>query len=330
MFIGLTASPKVFMFITYQTTLFAFVGYILMTVWVPLIDHPWYYIDWFRVVLIGLTAAILGTGLYLSIVSCFTTKALTETQIGQWTFAGWMPEGEWGKNIRNKPYGVFTGLPAWMVKIIALDGTSKTISRKITIQIGIYGSTPPRNFAAVVELIFKVRIYDTYVSLNNPHTDDDLVNLVIKALTGYLTEPGNKYTEVGTKLRSEIKEMQTRVITAITESKTLFGKEMTDFKLVDIEKPEKIIAQEIASAAAITARQAKEAEEKLDNDSHNQQIDDIIERAAAKGEKLTYTQAAEQLGIRQSLISRTSFTGNVKPVVFTDARGGKKDKNSST
>jgi hypothetical protein len=310
MFIGWTVSPKVFMCATYHTIIFGLIGYITMTVWVPLIDDPWYYIDWLRIFLIGLTVASLLVGLGLSIASCFTSKALTATEIGQWTFSEWMPQ--WGSNIQNKWYGVFTGLPASMVKIKALDGISKTVTEKKPIQIEIEGDPNRNKFEAVFDFNFKWKIICTHVFITNKNEVKDLINLILKALTSYLNDPTHNYKEIS-KLKLEIRDIQDHIERQLGESIRLYGVEITNFRLVDIELPQKIIDQQNNDAAAKRAQEQADIRELMDTEAFKKQLKEM----KIDNPDLTDKQAVDAVLTLRGIVKSINIKGGGRGGVIT-------------
>lgn len=326
-FIGLMISPKLVMFIVYHTVLFGFVGYILVSFWLPLFENQWHWmVNWLRILCLILTYMALAAGAVASILSCWTNKALTETQIGQWTFGGWMPE--WGKNMKNRWYGVFTGLPAGMVKVIAKENVSVTVKDKKPIQIEIEGDPDKKKFEAEFDFSYMYIVGDTHKSITNKSEVTDLTNLVIKALTGYLNDPSNKYKEIG-KLKLEIAKIQLHIQTELGESICLYGIEVFNFKLIDIEIPKKQIDQQIADAAAMRAQDESDARELKDTQALDAQVQAVMKAAKDANSPITYEKAVEIVQVQRKLIQRTAITGDAKPVVITGTGGGgKKSKNS--
>lgn len=300
------------MFVAYHLAIF-----IPIWIFLPEFNSPWVkWLDWFRVFLNTIIPTIFFMSLAGSMLSCFTSKKLKKTQIGQWSVFEWMPC--WGKNERNSWYGLFTGLPSYMVNIQAFDGVVKTEKKVQQIQTEKYGDPKKGKFAAEFDFNFTWIIVDTWLYINNPNKLEDLMNIVVKSLTEWLNDPGHNYEDV-VQLKKDISSIQTWVDESIIESIYRYGVLMSNFKLVDIEQPKSQIEQQIKDAAAARAQGEQDLREKMDTDAFIAQVQDLVDKSpkdAAGNPTLSFKDAMNTILTLRGIVKRTDINSG----------GGKKNK----
>jgi hypothetical protein len=315
--------PKVMLFIVYQTIVFTASWYILSEYWLPLFNVEWYwFFEGLRVhALIPINYAVIAYLAVYSIISCFATGKLTETQVGQLSFfGGWMPDWKDTKDQKNHWYGVFTGIPEKMVKIKPENATAQVVKDlPLTIQIEIHEDPNNMKFAAVFDFTFSWKIVDTYLFILNKNEPADLIKLVEKALTSWLNDVTNFYKDIS-EVKKIIPDIERYVIkNGLDESKERFGVEISKFKLIDIEIPKDQIEKQIENAAKMSAQVASDAREKLDTDALIEQAKIIQKEAEKKSEVLTLKEAIDIVQTQRRLIQNTKITGG-KPVVLASSK----------
>ena len=312
-YISIIKSPKALMCIAYHIILLLVTYWFTMTFLAQLVDFQWWTgFDWIRKFIRVIYQVVILYVFTKSIISCWDSTKLKETEIGQLSYFNWMPK--FGSNVHNQFGGIFTGLPRFLVKIIPIDATTKAITHKSPIQIEKHGSKGEK-FMVIFDFNFKSGVDDTLVWMMNKNTDQDLINIVIEALTEWVNNPTNKYTDT-IQIKKDKDAIEKHLRTKLAKlSREMYGVSITHFNLVDIEDPEKVIEQQIADEAALRHQIATDEREMLDQKAANQQALDLLKTARKAGDQtMTFTDALEQVGIQR---------GNVKVEKFT----GPKDKN---
>lgn len=308
---------KILFFIAYHTLIFGTVWWISWTFIAPhftdwSLSWVWYPVN---IVLNGIRKTLivigqlilLGTFVY-SILSCFSGKKLKKTDIGQWsTKSGWMPK--WGKNEENSLYGLFLGMPEWIVEIQAIPKVSKVIEKTEEIQIEEHGSTEGKKFAAVFQFSFQSRVVDTYIHILRPNGDKDLVNLVITRITEWLNDSSHNYKNIK-ELKEDKANIQKWLIEVLVESGEMFGDEIENFRAVDIEDPKNKIEQQNKDAAARAAQLSEDEREKLNQENAIALAKRLVEESKDSAGKATLSfkealnEGRLQLGITKSSQAR--------------------------
>jgi hypothetical protein len=324
--IGLwTISEKIFMklvfFTSYHLLIFGTIWWFGNTYLSPFFTE-WAIKDWFRNFLVFLAKITLWVTFVWSVLSCFSSKKLKKAQIGQWSFSEWMPD--WGKNEENSFYGLFLGLPEWMVEVTAIDKFSKPITETQQIQIEEYTSTgvvTGRKFAADFKFSFPYEVVDTRIHILRPNGDKDLTNLSVAKITEWLNDGNvNKKYENVAKLKAAKNSIQEDLVESLEEdSSRMYGDKIGPFIIISIEDPEETISQQNRDAAARAAQIAEDERELINIANFRKKVEDHIKFARKKKQTLTWTQAAEEIfvleGISKSEIKK--FKGKM-PNGFID------------
>ncbi len=245
-YLGWILSPRIIMFMVYQLIVSTLVWYFLDQYWLPLISNAW---DWLNNSLKAVTCtALVGLSVY-SIFSCWDDETLGATDLGHWSISEWLPKEKWASNLKNGPLGVFTGLPAWLVSIKKIPGIVTPVKKTFVIQVEIDGDPLNRKFAAVFDTSFNEQVKDTLKTLLVPSKLSDLEKIFEKSLTDWLN--ANKYTDVK-GLKADIVNIQKNVLKSLDDAEVIYGKKMSDPRVIDIQLPEDIITQQIVEAKEIT------------------------------------------------------------------------------
>lgn len=245
-YLGQIWSPKILMFIFYHLILGALIWYFLNEYWLPILSKAW---DWLNNLAKAITYAGLVTFTFKSLVSCWDKETLGITDLGHWTIFGWLPKGDWAADLKNGPFGVFTGLPAWLVSIKKIPGAVKPVKKTFVIQVEIDGDPLSRKFAAVFDTSFNEQVKSTLKTLMAPSEQSDLEKIFEKSLTDWLN--ANKYKDVK-GLKADLVGIQNNVLESLDDAEEIYGKKMSNPRVIDIQLPEDIIAQQIEEAKEIT------------------------------------------------------------------------------
>lgn len=305
------------MCLAYHILVFGIVWLITALYIAPLFQQEWLIgTNWIRHTLVVIYKTTFVGILVGSMLSCFTGKKLTKTQIGQWSLSNWMPK--WGKNEVNSWFGLFTGLPAFLVNIQAIESVAKTEKKVQQIQIEKYGDPTKSKFAAEFDFNFKWKVIDTFIYIRNPNKVEDLSNLVIKALTEWLNSSSHNYKDI-LELKGHLSDIQTWVEDSITpDSVDKYGVEMTEFRLVDIEIPKAQVEQQIKDAAAKKAQEEADAREMMDTEAFIKQAQDLVDKSpkdASGNPTLSFAKAMDTV---------LTLRGIIKSTKFSSGGGGKK------
>ncbi len=308
LYLSILKSPKALMCIAYHIILLLVMYWFTATFLVQLVDFQWWTgFDWIRKIIRIVYQVTLLYIFVKSIISCWDSTKLKETEIGQLSYFKRMPT--FGSNVHNQFGGIFTGLPSFLVKIIPIDATAKTITHKAPIQIEKHGSKGEK-FLAIFDFNFKSGVDDTHVWMMNKNNDLDLVNIAVEALTEWLNDPTHKYADT-IQIKKDKNKIEKCLHTKLTKlSREMYGVSITHFNLVDIEDPEEVIKQQIDDEAADQHQKAMDQREKLDQKAANQQALDLLKTARKAGdETMTFTEALEQVGIQRDKIKVEKITG---------------------
>ena len=314
--------PKVMMFITYHTILFWFVWFMIDNFWLPMFRTPWGSFAWdlinldsIRVYLfLPLTYGLMAFGAFLSIMSAWSSTKLKETEIGQLVIFNWMPK--WGGDLKNSWYGIFTGLPEKMVAVKNLSSVSQTVKENITIQIEIpedpkLKDPEHKKYAAVFDFTFKWKIVDTYTYITNKSEVSDLMKLVEKALTKWLNDDNHNYEDIA-KIKVVIKEIEEHIAeNLIKQSIELYGIQISNFLLVDIELPAKLIEQQVQNKINESRQIAADEREMKDTDAYLLQVAKVKAENPSLTEKEVLEEVRKLRGITKS--SEIKGGGKVQP-----------------
>ncbi len=259
---------KWLLFLLYHTVVYGGIWLLTITFISPAFTTEWIIglnwlsigLNWLRNTIIVIAQVTLLGVFTHSILSCFSAKKLTKTQMGQWSLSEWMPT--WGRNQKNSWYGLFLGLPDWLVKVQAIESVSTVITDKKEIQVEEAGNTDGRKFAAVFEFSFQYNVMDTLEHIRRPNSDKDLVNLVITYLTEWLNDSNHNYENI-LRLKAKKVEIQEWIIDQLLVSISMFGDEIINFRIIDIEVPQIQIDQQNRDAAALAAQKAVDERERL-------------------------------------------------------------------
>ena len=319
---------KTILFLTYHLFVFGLLWYLVFSVFSLDTNKIWITgFNWIKPALNTFLAAVYTVSVVISIFSCFSKKKLTETQIGHWTWGGWIPE--WGKNERNAWYGIFTGLPAPLVTIKAFDGTTKTEKVKKEIQAEIFGDPSRKKFAIEFDMNASWKIVDTYIWIKNPNKVEDLWNIATTSLTDWMNSPAHNYIDV-LQVKHEKADIVVWVSEDLTQTICRYGVQMSDFKIVDIEMPSKAVDQQKTDEAARIAQLRADEREKLDTEAQIEQTNRILEEARKNGSTMSWDDAYDRALVLRGKIQKTQIStggkgkkggGNVVPVIHTGTGG---------
>ncbi|MBC7766585.1 hypothetical protein H7Y21_01140 [Arenimonas sp.] len=308
--------PKVMMFITYHTILFWFVWFMIDNFWLPMFRTPWGSFAWdyinldsIRVYLfLPLTYGLMAFGAFLSIMSAWSSTKLKETEIGQLVIYNWMPE--WGGDLKNSWYGIFTGLPEKMVTVKNFSSISQTVKENITIQIEIPKDSEHKKYAAVFDFTFKWKIVDTYTYITNKSEVSDLMKLVEKNLTSWLNDDNHNYEDIA-KIKVVIKDIEEHIAkNLIKQTIDLYGIQILNFLLVDIELPAKIIEQQVQNAVNKIRQTAADERELEDTDA-------FLVQAKKIGKAKVSPEAMDEARKIRGLTKSTEIKGGGKVQPYT-------------
>ena len=283
---------KLIMFVAYHTLIFSTVWIISDKFLSPFFEQEWVNgTNWIRHTSVVLGKTTFMTTLLWSILSCFTSKKLTKTQIGQWSLSDWMPE--WGKNEKNSWYGIFTGLPMWFINIQAVDSVSKTEEDIKQIQIEKHNNEVDR-FAVEFEFNFKWMIVDTYTFIKNPNTVEDLKNFITTTLTEYFNDPSHNYQDT-LELKKDIQNIQNWILESARDLVEMYGVEINTFKLINIELPNAQVKQQIDDAKAKQAQEAQAERKMLKTKAFIDQVKQLLNdtKDADGNQTMSWFEAAE-------------------------------------
>ncbi len=300
---------KVLMFVAYHAMIFTIAYFFILYVLGPAFNVEWHPLaEWLRIGLRATFKAILATLAVASILSCWDKKRLSETQIGQLSINGWMPIAF--KNQKNSAIGLFTGLPAFLVKIHALDNTARVIKKTISIQIEIDGDSEGKKFQADFDVNFAATTVDTYLYITNPHKDEDLINVLTEALTDWTNDSAHKYKDVKA-LKIDKNDIETHLGEAMAPVEGRYGDQISNFNLVDIQEPAAQIKQQIDDASAARAQAALDAREKVDTAALNDQIQMVIDKSKEVDptKPLSYKEAQAIVMTQRGIIQKKILTG---------------------
>ncbi len=247
-YLGQIWSPKILMFIFYHLILGALIWYFLNEYWLPILSKAW---DWLNNLAKAITYAGLVTFTFKSLVSCWDKETLGITDLGHWTIFGWLPKGDWAANLKNGPLGVFTGFPAWLVSIKKIPAEKKPVTKKFVIQVEIYEDPENRKFAAVFDTSFNEQAVDTLKILTTESSTNTLEKIFEKSLTDWLNNPAHNYKDVR-GLKEKIEDIQRNVLRYLDDAEEIYGKRMSEPRVIDIQLPDSVIGQQIQEAEEIT------------------------------------------------------------------------------
>jgi hypothetical protein len=268
------------------------------------------FLNWIRQLIVDLSATGFVMLLTYSVFSCFSTKKLKKTDVGQWSFSGWMPE--WGANEKNSWWGLFLGLPEKMIDVEAIPAVSKVITDTKQIQVEEAGNTTGRKFAAEFEFSFQYKVVNTLTHILRPNGDKDLVNFVVAKLTEWLNHEDNEYDNIR-ELKEAKSKIQKHLIKVLKKSGEMYGDEIENFIIVDIEVPKIQIEQQNKDAADRAGQMAADERDKLNLEAATQEALAMVEASKNAGDNppMSFTKALEEIrqqkGITKS--SKTTIRG---------------------
>jgi hypothetical protein len=302
------------MLIVYHLIIGTLIWFMVSEYWFPLLSNAW---NWLNNFMQAVTyTAIAGFSVW-SFFSCFDDKTLKETDLGHWTISGWLPKYSWAANLKNGPFfGVFTGLPTSMVSIKKIPNEKKSEKPKFKIQVEIYRDPLNRKFEAVFDTSYTVEVVDTWKVLTAPSGPTDIEKIFERSLTAWLNHTNNNYTDIK-GLKEKIDKIQENVLISLDDAETIYGKKMSNPRVIDIQLPESIIAQQI-----------QEAEEITDLEGFEEQV----KRLKILFPSMSDDQISEQVHIMRGNSTRVniSSTGNNPTGGNRGSRRGRGGNNSST
>lgn len=303
---------KLVFFFGYHILVFGLIYLIVRTYIQPYFMVDWMSMDWLRKFVIIVSQLTFIGFLVNSILSCFSSKKLKKDEIGQWALSEWMPR--WGNNQENSWFGLFLGLPEWMVEVKGFKKVSEVISETKQIQIEEHLNTQGRKFAVDFQFSFQYRIVDTLNHILRPNNNKDLVNLIVTRLTEWLNDPTHNFKNIA-ELKPSKGSIQSDLRDVLVESGEMFGDEIENFLIIDIEVPQNVIEQQNKDAAARAAQLATDEREDLDIASAVKQANALVEASkdTAGNPSLTFAKALEEVrtlkGITKTAINKNRGKG---------------------
>ncbi len=270
--------PKWMYFTFYHTIVFGLIYYVIDFQIIPILSG-WNWsvgginlIGWFGTTLILIIYAAFLIGLILSISSCFTSTKVSEKQIAQLSYFGTNPE--WGKNQRNGKFGLFLGMPPYMVKITTFSIESPTTDVKDeSIQVHRKDGS---HFSIVLDGKFQSRTVNTLKAMMNPHTSENLKSLYVSAATSWFACHTYENVEEAKRDRSGI--LYHIEYEMSQDALCQYGDEVTGVQVINLETPKVQREQQDKNDAALEKIAADEKAEMMSLENHSRKVNYMIER----------------------------------------------------
>lgn len=259
-------------------------------------------LNWFRKFAVVISKTVFTITFIYSVISCFSE--IKEGEIAQWSLNGWMPD--WGKNQKSWIWGIFLGLPKWMVKII---------SKPLISEVKIYTEEVQADFeneptAVEFKFSYQIKVLNTRLDILRPNRDVDLTEFIIAKLNEWLRV--NTYENI-----KNISDDKANILNwlndVLRESILLYGDEIENFKFIHIQDPESKIKQQLENDIKRRNQLATDERELLNLKAVTKQIKRLIKTSKDMGDTppLTLIQAEDiirkQLGLTR--VSETTIRG---------------------
>lgn len=307
-------------FVIYHGAVFGGIYYVLRAEWVPMFagwNGGFFGINFLgglAWVILFITYAAFIIGLITSVFSCFDSTKLTEKQIGQLSVFGTLPE--WGKNQKNGRFGLFLGMPPFMVKITPFTIETKTIEVKDE-SIQVQTPTSGEQFSIVCDGQFKWCFRETLTASKNAVRDDDLKNLYKAAATSWFADPTHRYRDVDeAKLRRS--DILSHIESEMTgEALRMYGVEISGVKIINLETPKVQRDQQDKNAALLDKIMTDEAAEMMSLKNHHKKVDYAIKRFKKITGVTTITPEIlkgieDRILVLDKTVKRSEIKGNVR------------------
>jgi hypothetical protein len=314
---------KITLFLGYHITVFGLIWFVMNWLWVPIFENQWITgFDWLRATILGASYLGFSIGLVLSIASCFDSTKITATQIGQWTAMGRMPKAL--KNQKNSFGGYFCGLPSSMVEMKTFSTIVETYSEEKNLPIQI--NKDGKDQTIEVDLTFMYRSEDslTLSTQKDEKVDNKILTMREKLFNidkKYITEWFNNFSGnvAIVELQTQISKIEEDVFAKFKEEALkLYGMEIVDFKIINIQVPTVQINIQNDAAAAMVQQTEGDKRERINAENKVRQI--------AESKKLLEKETGEEISLSDFMAYTETLEGrrHVTEIAEGSTGNGKK------